>query len=119
MKFKYTEQGCADAKAYLEGKVSEYEYHVAINQDGYSVVSLANYHHDQEEVHHHHIETYTDIQLLTELIRRTVLYPSPARRTYVTPHKEITVGIGPNYAATITLERDALIELHDLIEGGC
>jgi hypothetical protein len=118
MTFKYTPRGCADAKAYLESKLSQYEYHVAINQDGYSIVSLANYHHDQEQVHHH-IETYTDIQLLAELIRRTVLYPAPRSRGYGTPHKEITVGIGPDHIATITLEQDALVELHDLIEGGC
>lgn len=117
MKFEFTCEGQKAATAYLRYKLSEYEYHIAIEQDGYSVVALAN-HYTSQERECRGLDSYTSIQLLAQLISRTVLHVSPHKRQYATIHKEVTIAIGQNYTATITLEQEALNELYDLLIGG-
>ena len=50
----------------------------------------------------------TDEQLLAELIRRNNVKPSPIKKTFVSPHSEVVVGIGSDWHATINIDNDAL-----------
>jgi len=62
------------------------------------------------------MDQFTDLKLLAELFRRSSdrLAGSPVKRTYVTPHTDLCIGIGPDHTASITLDNDALEELRRL-----
>ena len=57
------------------------------------------------------LSQYTDEELLYELISRRRTFDVPYTRRYVCPHKEITVGIGEDHSATITLDAEALAKM--------
>lgn len=62
------------------------------------------------------MEDYSDLELLAELVRRNDgrLTPSPKARQFVSPHRDLCVGIGPDHTADITLGDDDLAELRRL-----
>lgn len=63
---------------------------------------------DADEVLKHIVECISDEQLLAELILRNNVHDSPKRRTFVSPHSEVVVGIGNDWHATINIDNDAL-----------
>ncbi|WP_280568235.1 hypothetical protein [Chromohalobacter sp. 296-RDG] len=55
----------------------------------------------------------SDIDLLAELIRRKGPGgATPHKRRIGIPHRDVCIGIGKDHAADITMEEDALAELH-------
>jgi hypothetical protein len=53
--------------------------------------------------------------LLLALIHRNKLLPAPKKIELFTEHKELTIGIGNDYTATIIIDNDALKELYDMV----
>lgn len=54
------------------------------------------------------LSAYTDIQLLTELVRRNGYGKAPINTSRFSPHSETLIAIGKDHTANISMDNDAL-----------
>jgi len=57
----------------------------------------------------------SDVALLGKLFDNNLAYSAPRRRSYACPHREITVGIGKDHTATVTMPTEAVTEMYSIL----